>query len=76
MPAIDDGLTDGPPGNPLRSAWVRFTPEEAYALLETLKAWAEEVDASTHDPGWHTHITDDAGNELTIAIDEPESDAF
>jgi hypothetical protein len=68
MPKIDDGPTDGPPGNELRAASVELSAEEAYELLESLKVWAEEVEEGQSDPGWHTHITDDVGRELTISI--------
>ena len=43
-------------------------------MLESLKVWAEEVEEGHTDPGWHTHVTDDAGNELTISIGEPATD--
>lgn len=75
MPEMDDGPTDGPRGNQLKSAWVRLTNDEAYELLESLKVWAEEIEAGHPHPGWHTHVTDDAGNELTISIAEPQNDA-
>jgi hypothetical protein len=74
MPEMDDGPTDGPPGNKLKTAWIRLTNDEAYELLESLKVWAEEIEEGHPDPGWHTHVTDDAGNELTISIGEPETD--
>jgi hypothetical protein len=68
MPKIDDGPTDGPPGNELRAASVELSVEEAYELLESLKVWAEEVGEGQPDSAWHTHITDDVGRELTISI--------
>jgi hypothetical protein len=68
VPKIDDGPTDGPPGNEVRVAWVELSTEEAYELLESLKVWAEEVEEGHPDPGWHTHITDQDGRELTIGI--------
>lgn len=73
MPRIDDGPTDGPPGRRLSAAWVTLTAGEARELLAALQSWAEEVDAGQPDPGWHTHLTDVEGNELTIAVD-PEPD--
>jgi hypothetical protein len=39
MPRIDDGPTDGPPGDELRTAWVELTADEASELLESLKVW-------------------------------------
>lgn len=74
MPAMDDGPTDGPPGNQLKTAWVRLTNDEAYQLLESLKVWAEEIEEGDSDTDWHTHVSDDAGNELTISIGDPEPD--
>ena len=66
MPRIDDGSAETGPGRRLSTAWVTLSVEEAHDLLEALKFWAEEG-----DPQWHTHITDIAGNELTIAISPP-----
>lgn len=68
MPRIDDGPADGPPGRPLKSAWVTLSPSEGHDLAASLEVWAEEVTEGNADPGWHTHITDSDGNELTIAI--------
>ncbi len=45
---------------------------EAYELLESLQYWAEEVAVGTRDPGWHTHVSDTEGIELTIWIDSDE----
>ena len=30
--------------------------------------WLQEVEEGRPDPSWHTHIVDDKGNELTVAI--------
>lgn len=68
VPKIDDGATDGPPGRQLTTAWVELSVDEAYALLESLKLWAEEAEGGNRDPGWHTHITDADGRELTISV--------
>jgi hypothetical protein len=73
MPTIDDGPTDGPPGKQLKTAWVHFSVEEAYLVLESLKVWAEEIEEGLAMRGWHMHVTDDDGNELTIAVGEPET---
>ena len=62
---MDDGPTDGPPGRDLRTVSVELTPAEAQELLEALAARAE---ADHPDPGWHVHITDDEGRELTILV--------
>ena len=71
MPRIDDGSTDGPPGRRLQSAWVTLTVVEARELLESLRSWEEEAAAAELVPGWHSHVADSDGNELTIAV-EPE----
>jgi hypothetical protein len=72
MPHMDDGPTDGRPGNLLASVWVNLTPDEAIELLHALLDWAEEVDAGEADPGWHTHIADSQGRELTVAVAQDE----
>lgn len=70
MPKIDDGPTDGPPGRQLTTAWVQLSADEAHDLLESLKVWAK-------DPmeGWHMHITDADGRELTISVETDNGDA-
>jgi hypothetical protein len=73
VPRIDDGPTDGPLGRRLKAAWVTLTAVEARELLEALRFWDEGVAEGHSDPGWHTHITDSDGNELTIAV-EPDPD--
>jgi hypothetical protein len=65
MPEMDDGPTDGPPGRELRTVSVRLTPAEAQDLLEALFARSEE---DFPDPGYHLHIADSDGRELTIWI--------
>ena len=75
MPEMDDGPTDGPRGNQLKSVWVRLTKDdEAHELLESLRVWAEEIEEGHPDSGWHTHVADDAGNELTMSIGDAEQD--
>jgi hypothetical protein len=71
MPIIDDGPTDGAPGSVLRTAWVELSANEASDLLESLKVWAEDVAEGEADPGWHAHITDEAGRELTLSVKLP-----
>jgi hypothetical protein len=63
MPKMDDGPADGPPGRELRTVSVRLTAAEAQELLETLSARSED---DFPDPGYHLHIADDDGRELTI----------
>jgi hypothetical protein len=36
--------------------------------MESLQVWAEAAADGISDPGWHIHITDTDGNELTITI--------
>jgi hypothetical protein len=74
MPRIDDGRSDGPLGNELQSAWVELSADEAHELLESLKVWAEDIEEGHPDPGWHTHVTDDAGRELCFSIRLSETD--
>jgi hypothetical protein len=65
MPRMDDGPTDGPAGRDLRTVSIQLTPAEAQELLEGLVVRSEETHA---DPGWHLHITDEEGRELTISV--------
>ena len=48
---------------------VVLSVDEAYDLLLALARWSEDEEAGTADPEWHTHVTDEGGNELTVAID-------
>jgi hypothetical protein len=73
MPRMDDGPTDGPPGRPLKTVWATLSIEDARHLLLSLEYWAEELENGDADPGWHMHITDADGNELTIAVALHES---
>jgi hypothetical protein len=75
MPRIDTGPTDGPPGNELQTASVELSTDEAYELLGSLKAWAEEVQEGHPDPGWHHHVTDGSGRELTVSIRPTQHDS-
>jgi hypothetical protein len=68
VPQIDDCPTDGPPGRTLQAAWVELTMDEAYELLASLQIWAKEMAEGRRDPGWHTHVSDDQGRELSISI--------
>jgi hypothetical protein len=54
------------PGAELREVWAYLTPAEAAELLMALEDRANDP---SPDPDWHTHVTDEAGRELTIAID-------
>ena len=68
MPRIDTGSADGPPGAALKAVSVELSANEAHALLESLQEWADEIASGHPDPGWHTHVADAAGRELTIAV--------
>jgi hypothetical protein len=67
MPKIDAGPTDGPPGESLATVWVTLTESEANELLAALQEWSSEPRDIV--AGWHTHVTDADGNELTVAIE-------
>jgi len=67
MPKMDRGPTDGPPGEPLPTVWVTLTEDEAKELLAALEVWSEESHEEAR--GWHTHVTDSDGNELTVEIE-------
>jgi hypothetical protein len=54
------------PGTALQEVWVYLTPAEAAELLMALEDRAND---RSPDPDWHTHVTDESGRELTIAID-------
>jgi hypothetical protein len=71
---MDDGPTDGPPARNLESVTVELSAEEAYELLESLKVWAEEVAEGSVDSGWHTHVADKDGRELTVWITPSPTD--
>lgn len=64
MPRIE---TD--PGSELREVWVYLTEAEAQELRSALNVWAEGGAAS--EPGWHTHIQDQGGREVTVAVGDP-----
>jgi hypothetical protein len=57
------------PGTELPEVWVYLTPAEAADLLVALEDRAND---ESPDPDWHTHVTDSAGRELTIAIEGGE----
>jgi hypothetical protein len=70
MPEIDTGGADGKRQR-LNEVWVTLTEAEAREILEALTFWAEEREGFT-SPGWHMHVTDDAQNELTLAISQED----
>lgn len=66
---MDSGSSHGPAGAALEHVNVVLSVDEAYDLLLALARWSEDEEAGTADPEWHTHIADEGGNELTVAID-------
>jgi hypothetical protein len=68
---MDDGPTDGPPGKPLPRVSIQLSRNEAFELLKSLRAWAAEIGQGHLDQGWHTHIADTNGSELTISVNTP-----
>jgi hypothetical protein len=54
------------PGIEPQEVWVYLTPAEAAELLVALEDRANDP---SPDPEWHTHLTDSAGREVTIAIE-------
>ena len=56
-----------------RTVWVTLSEAEATELLRALLEWADELDEAGASPaGWHTHLADRDGRELTLAIGEAE----
>lgn len=67
---LDESKEDGAPGRPLSRAWATLTKSEATDLLERLSIWHQEEGAGDLDDGWHTHLSDSDGHELTIEVVE------
>ena len=61
------------PGTNLREVWIYLSEEEADDLRLALTYRIEEE--VPRRPGWHTHILDQRGREVTIAVGEPEPPA-
>lgn len=68
MPEMDDGSAADVSGRQLQTVWVTLTTREARDLLDALSLWAEDLPGGAPDPQWHTHIGDNEGRELTVAI--------
>jgi hypothetical protein len=64
MPRIESD-----PGTELREVWIYLSDGEAEDLHLALAARAEEEEP--RQPGWHTHILDEHGREVTIAVGKP-----
>jgi hypothetical protein len=71
MPRIDDGSAASGPGRQIKAAWVTLSVDEAHELHQALSLWAEDAAAGESDPQWHTHVTDEHGNEFTLAVEQP-----
>jgi len=66
---MNEGPADQPAGRELQAVWVTLSGTEAEHLLASLEYWAERIEEGRGDPGWHTHVTDSDGKELTISIE-------
>lgn len=60
------------PGKSLAGVWVYLSRDEAVQLWDAMNAWTQEPG----ETGWHTHIADSRGNELTVAVGEPDDPEF
>ncbi len=58
-----------PDGQSLKEVAVYLTDEEALELVEALR---DDYFTEPLPPGWHCHITDSEGNELTVAVGKTE----
>jgi hypothetical protein len=61
-------MESDPDTDPLREVWVYLTDDEARDLLLAL----DEYFSEPQRPGWHCHITDALGNELSVGVGESE----
>jgi len=60
------------PGRQLREIWVYLSDKEALDLREAFDDYLSEPTA----PGWHCHITDSDGNELSVGVGEADDPSF
>jgi hypothetical protein len=61
------------PGSVLKEVWVYLSDQEAVEVVQAISEYLSEPQA----PGWHFHVTDADGNQLSIGIGEPDDpDAF
>lgn len=61
--------TDDPEQRDLGIALAVLTQTEARELCQSLQYYFEDAEQSGADPGWHCHVGDGEGHELTIAIE-------
>jgi hypothetical protein len=65
-------LMESDSGKQLKEVWVYLRDREALDLREALDDYLSEPTA----PGWHCHIADADGNELTVGVGEPDDPTF
>lgn len=65
-------LIESDPGKQLREVWVYLSDAEALDLREALDDYLSAPSA----PGWHCHVTDQDGNELSIGVGPPDDPRF
>jgi hypothetical protein len=51
---------------PMAEAWAYLTRSDAQQLYQALAYYFEDGE---HDPGWHHHVGESGGPQLTIAIE-------
>jgi hypothetical protein len=61
-------VPDDRSGESAKTAWVTLSAKEALEVLEALRYWAEDFEAGEPNVGWHMHLADSDGSELTIEI--------
>lgn len=61
------------PGRELREAWIYLSEGEAEELRLALN---ERATSDFDDPGWHVHVTDSIGREVSLAVDDIDDPAF
>ena len=59
---------EGEQNEPIKGVWVYLSDKEAMDLWLALDDYMSEPTR----PGWHCHVTDSDGNELTVEVGEPE----
>ena len=61
-------MESDPADEPLKEVWVYLSDDEARNLRRALDDYFSEPQR----PGWHCHIADAHGNELSIGVGESE----
>ena len=65
-------LMESDPGKQIKEVWAYLSDAEALELAEALNEYLSEPQA----PGWHCHIADSDGNELSVGVGEPDDPSF